>query len=82
MVAHNLNNAYFPTPNVVLNGRQQVLNQEAQASIAINHYFHALNEWTNKPYLEIILNQNGRMNVIALPDTDRDWYALSTVCIW
>ncbi|XP_013142060.1 PREDICTED: membrane alanyl aminopeptidase-like isoform X2 [Papilio polytes] len=82
MVAHNLNNAYFPTPNVVLNGRAQVLNQEAQASIAINHYFHALNEWTNKPYLEILLNQNGRMNVIALPDTDRDWYALSTVCIW
>ncbi|XP_014370589.2 membrane alanyl aminopeptidase [Papilio machaon] len=82
MVAHNLNNAYFPTPNVVLNGRPQVINQEAQASIAINHYYHALNEWTNKPYLEIILNQNERMHIIALPDTDRDWYALSTVCIW
>ncbi|CAH2070904.1 unnamed protein product, partial [Iphiclides podalirius] len=54
-------------------GQEGVFNQEAQATIAINHYFHALNEWTNKQYLEIILNQNGRMNVIALPDSDRDW---------
>ncbi|CAG5041313.1 unnamed protein product [Parnassius apollo] len=82
MVAHNLNNIYYPTQNVLLHGRREISNQEAQASIAINHYYHALNEWTNKPYLEIILNQDGRMNVIALPDSDRDWYALSTVCIW
>ncbi|CAK1599087.1 unnamed protein product [Parnassius mnemosyne] len=82
MVAHNLNNIYYPTQNVLLNARPGVFNQEAQASIAINHYFHALNDWTNKPYLEIILNQDGRMNVVALPDSDRDWYALSTVCIW
>ncbi|XP_068631137.1 membrane alanyl aminopeptidase-like [Battus philenor] len=82
MVAHNLNNAYFPTPNVVLNGRSGVMNQDAQASIAINHYFNALNEWTSKPYVEIVVNQNGRLNIIAVPDIDRDWYALSTVSIW
>ncbi|KAI8424610.1 hypothetical protein MSG28_003044 [Choristoneura fumiferana] len=82
MVAHNFNNINNPTANVQLHARPGVSNQENQASVAINYYFNNLEEWTSKTYTEIVLDQDGRMLVIALPDIHKDWYALSTVCIW
>lgn len=82
MVAHNLININIPTNNVRLFGRPGLINQDAQASVAINFYFNALNEWTDKPYFEIILNQDGRMNIMAFPDVSRDWHALSNIGIW
>lgn len=82
MVGHSFPNAIpIAAQNVFVYGRSG-LNQDNQASLSINYYFNELNEWTNKPYFEIVLNQDGRMNIFALPDTARDWYALSTVCIW
>lgn len=82
MVAHNFNNINNPTAGVQLYARPGVINQENQASVAINSYFNNLELWTQKPYNEIVLDQDGRMLVIALPDVHKDWYALSTVCIW
>ncbi|XP_063619790.1 aminopeptidase N-like [Cydia splendana] len=82
MVAHNFNNINNPAAGVQLYARPGVLNQENQASVAINSYFYNLELWTEKPYNEIVLDQDGRMLVIALPDVHKDWYALSTVCIW
>ncbi|XP_063360349.1 aminopeptidase N-like [Cydia amplana] len=82
MVAHNFNNINNPAAGVQLYARPGVINQENQASVAINSYFNNLEQWTQKPYNEIVLDQDGRMLVIALPDVHKDWYALSTVCIW
>ncbi|XP_049870319.1 membrane alanyl aminopeptidase-like [Pectinophora gossypiella] len=81
MLAHNFNTIVIPTNDVHLVGRSG-LGQDAQTSIAMNHFFNALNEWTNKPYFEIMGDQDGRMVVAALTDTSVDWHALSTVCIW
>ncbi|XP_072939971.1 membrane alanyl aminopeptidase-like [Epargyreus clarus] len=82
MVAHNLNNINIPIANVLLYARPGVANQDAQAAVAINFYFTQLNEWTRKPYTEIVRDQDGRMHIFAFPDIYRDWYALSTVCLW
>ncbi|XP_048007237.1 aminopeptidase N-like isoform X1 [Leguminivora glycinivorella] len=82
MVAHNFNNINNPAAGVQLYARPGVINQENQASVAINSYFNNMELWTQKPYNEIVLDQDGRMLVIALPDVHKDWYALSTVCIW
>ncbi|XP_041970735.1 membrane alanyl aminopeptidase-like [Aricia agestis] len=82
MIAHNFQVLSMPTANVFLYGRQLTSNQESQGAVAINNYYHALNEWTNKPFLEIVVDQTESLNVIALPDVDREWYSLSTVCIW
>ncbi|XP_075971877.1 membrane alanyl aminopeptidase-like isoform X2 [Anticarsia gemmatalis] len=82
MIAHNFININIPTAQVLLFGRAGITNQDAQASVAINYYYNQLNEWTNRPYLEIIQNQDGRMNIVALPDISMDWHALSTVAIW
>ncbi|KAI5638670.1 membrane alanyl aminopeptidase [Phthorimaea operculella] len=81
MLAHNFQTVMIPQNNVVLRGRTG-LNQEAQAIAAIQSFFNDLNEWTNKDYFSIIVDQNGQMNIFALPDTNVDWSALSTVCIW
>ncbi|NP_001266329.1 membrane alanyl aminopeptidase-like [Bombyx mori] len=82
MIAHDFINLNIPTTDVLLVGRPGLSNQDSQASLAINAFFSFLNEWTEKPYFEIILNQESRMHVIALPDVDRDWHALSIVGIW
>lgn len=82
MVAHNLNNINIPISNVLLYARPGVANQDAQAAVAINFYFTQLNEWTGKPYAEMLRDQDGRMHIFAFPDIHRDWYALSTVSIW
>ncbi|XP_047528953.1 membrane alanyl aminopeptidase-like [Vanessa atalanta] len=82
MVAHDFRTVVSPATNVHLYVRQGVSNQENLAATAIHSYYLALNEWTQKPYTEIIANQDGRMHVLALPDVSQDWYALSTVCIW
>ncbi|XP_050343836.1 aminopeptidase N-like [Nymphalis io] len=82
MVAHDFRNVGSPVANVHLYVRQGVTNQEDLASAAIHNYYVALNEWTKKPHNEIIANQDGRLHIIAIPDVSKDWYALSTVCIW
>ncbi|CAH0725369.1 unnamed protein product, partial [Brenthis ino] len=82
MVAHNFDVTNIPSVNVQIHTRQRVSNQNTVTSVAIIDYFNALNEWTEKPYDEIVMNQNERMNIIAVPDISRDWTALSTVCIW
>ncbi|KAG6458907.1 hypothetical protein O3G_MSEX011116 [Manduca sexta] len=82
MIAHDFNNLNIPATNVALIGRPGVPNQDSQGSIAINAYFNYLNTWTEKQYFEIIVNQNSRLHIIALPDVDREWNALSTIGIW
>ncbi|XP_049694530.2 membrane alanyl aminopeptidase isoform X1 [Helicoverpa armigera] len=82
MIAHDFVNINIPTTNVMLIGRPGLSNQDSQASIAINTYFNNLNEWTGKSYQEIIVDQDGRMNIIALPDVSTDWNSLSIVGIW
>lgn len=82
MVAHNFNVLNIPTANVHIYTRPLVSIDTALTSIAVNNYYNALNEWTDKPYLEITNDQDGRMHIIAVPDISRDWTALSTVCIW
>lgn len=82
MAAHNFNNVNVPTSNVLLYVRPGVSNQESQASVAFNFYFNTLNEWTNKPYFEIQMNQNPQLSILALPDVSVDWYGLSMIGIW
>uniref|UniRef100_A0A2A4J290 Aminopeptidase n=1 Tax=Heliothis virescens TaxID=7102 RepID=A0A2A4J290_HELVI len=82
MVAHDFVNINIPTTNVMLIGRPGLSAQDSQASIAINSYFNNLNEWTGKNYHEIIVDQDGRMNIIALPDVSTEWNSLSIVGIW
>ncbi|KAH9643211.1 hypothetical protein HF086_012873 [Spodoptera exigua] len=82
MMAHNFVTVNLPTANVLLYSRPGISNQDSQASVAINSYFNNLNEWTQKPYFEIINNQDGRMNIMVLPDVSTDWNSLSTVGIW
>lgn len=81
MVAHSFPTVTIPITNVMLYSRQ-LQNQDAVASAAIHFYFTNLNEWTNKPYFEILLNQNENLHILALPDISTDWHALSTVGIW
>ncbi|XP_013184638.1 membrane alanyl aminopeptidase isoform X2 [Amyelois transitella] len=81
MVAHNFESVLIPTPGVQVYGRVGLTNQDAQA-VAINFFFNTLNAWTNKEYSDIDDNQDGRMVILALPDVDIEWSALSTVAIW
>lgn len=81
MVAHNFIPAVNPATNVVLYGRSG-LNQHNLAGVAINDFLTAYNEKLNKDYFTINPNQDGRMHIFALPDTNEEWNALSTVCIW
>lgn len=82
MIAHNFETITVPTTNVLLFGRPGLFGQDSVASIAINYYFNTLNTWTNKNFLEIDINQDGRMLILALPDVSVDWYSLSVVGIW
>lgn len=81
MVNHNFIGIGVPATNVVLYGRSG-LNQHNLASIAINDFLNAYNTKLGKDYFEIDVNQDGRMHIFALPDTNVEWYALSTICIW
>lgn len=81
MVAHNFNSVVSPITNVVLYGRSG-LNQHDLASVTINAFFNAFNEKLDKEYIEIDENQDGSMHIFALPDTNMEWIALSTICIW
>ncbi|KAJ8733124.1 hypothetical protein PYW08_001422 [Mythimna loreyi] len=82
MVAHNFVNINIPIANVLLYGRAGISNQDAIASLAINSFYTNLNEWTDKLYTEIIVHQDGRMHIMALPDVSTDWHSLSMVGIW
>lgn len=82
MIAHNFINLNIPITNVILTGRPGISNQDSQASLAVNSYFNFFNEWTNKPYFEIVVNQAANLHIVAIPDVDTDWYSLSTVGIW
>lgn len=80
MVAHNMNAANLPTSRVIVYTRPGRAGD--QSNVAISSYFNFLNEFTDKPYENIIANQQGELHIIATPDVDRDWYALSTMVIW
>ncbi|CAK1546282.1 unnamed protein product [Leptosia nina] len=82
MMAHNLSPANLPASNVVLYTRPTRNSGDLQTSVAINNYFNFFNNFTAKPYDSIIANQQGGMHIMALPDVDRDWYALSTIAVW
>ncbi|XP_034830016.1 aminopeptidase N-like [Maniola hyperantus] len=83
MVAHSLNHVNTPVTDLVnLYAREGTNRQEAIASGAISHFYNALNEWTGKEHRNIINGQNGGLHVMAMPDVARDWYGLSTLCIW
>lgn len=82
MMATNLVNINTPTANVLLFARPGVSNADSQASVAINSFFNNLNEWTQKSYVDVVRDQNGAMNIIALPDVSTDWNSLSIVGIW
>lgn len=82
LVAHNFITFQIPGENVQLYGRPQMNGQQSYALIMTQNLYRGLNEWTDRHYTEIHMNQNGIMNVFALPDITRDWYALSTVGIW
>ncbi|VVD01645.1 unnamed protein product, partial [Leptidea sinapis] len=82
LVAHNMNAVSIQFQNVIFYIRQGVMNQDALSSSAINSFFSTLTEWTKKPYEEIFNGQEERLHILAVPDVDRDWYALSTISIW
>ncbi|XP_050667552.1 aminopeptidase N-like [Leptidea sinapis] len=82
LVAHNMNAVSIQFQNVIFYVRQGVMNQDALSSSAINSFFSTLTEWTKKPYEEIFNGQEERLHILAVPDVDRDWYALSTISIW
>ncbi|OWR41739.1 aminopeptidase N like protein [Danaus plexippus plexippus] len=82
MVAHNLVSISVPVGNVIIYGRQGIGNQDAQAAAAINYYFNAFYEWTQTSYFQIVNEQDNRLHIMAVPDINREWYALSTICIW
>lgn len=82
MAAHNFNNINLPTNNVLLYIRPGVTQQDAQASVAFNFYFNNLNEWADRSYFEIQMDQNPQLSILALPDTSVDWYGLSIIGIW
>lgn len=81
MVAHNFIDIAIPESNVVLYVRPG-LNQDSQASVAIETFFNSYNEMLNQDYFQINVNQDGKMHIFALPDTNVEWNALSTICIW
>lgn len=81
MVAHSFTDIVIPVPNVILYGRPG-LNQDSLASVAIDAFFTSYNEKLEKEYFEIDVNQDGRLHIFALPDTNVEWNALSTICIW
>ncbi|CAH0605710.1 unnamed protein product [Chrysodeixis includens] len=82
MVAHNLVIINTPITNVPLYTRPGLAGQMSLPSVAIHAFFTSLNEWTNRSYVEIIADQNGNMNILALPDVSKQWNSLSTVGIW
>ncbi|XP_052740779.1 aminopeptidase N-like [Bicyclus anynana] len=83
MVAHSMNNIVNPVPNLVsLYVRRGILNQDQYGSVAISSYYVALNTWTGLDHSQIIEHQDGGLHVMAVPDVHRDWYGLSTLCIW
>ncbi|XP_045765828.1 aminopeptidase N-like [Maniola jurtina] len=83
MVAHSLNHVNTPVTDLVnLYAREGTNRQETVASGAISHFYNALNEWTGREHQNIIRDQNGGLHVMAMPDVARDWYGLSTLCIW
>ncbi|CAB3260804.1 unnamed protein product [Arctia plantaginis] len=82
MIAHNFLNINLPTANVLLHARPGLQTQDAQASVAINSYFNNLQEWTDKDYFTIHLDQDGRLNIVALPDVSTNWHSLSVIGIW
>lgn len=81
MVSHNFVEISIPAENVALYGRPD-LNQDSLASNAIDTFLTSYNEKLNKEYFKIDVNQDGRMHIFALPDTNVEWNALSTICIW
>ncbi|XP_063824400.1 membrane alanyl aminopeptidase-like [Ostrinia nubilalis] len=81
MIAHNYNPINTPIAGVSLIARPGVTSQD-RASVAINSFMTWLNEWTQKNYFEIVVNQAATMNVIAIPDVANSWYSLSIVGIW
>lgn len=81
MVAHSFPTIALPAANVILYGRP-ILNQDNLANLAINAFLTTFNSIMDKDYFEINVNQDGRMHIFALPDTNVEWNALSTVCIW
>lgn len=81
MVAHNFGTLGLPAPNVILYGRP-LLNQGNLANVAINAFFNNYYEIMDKDFFEIDINQDGRLHIFALPDTNVQWNALSTICIW
>ncbi|XP_026737103.1 membrane alanyl aminopeptidase-like isoform X2 [Trichoplusia ni] len=82
MVAHNLAIINTPIQNAPLFARPGLTGQMSQPSVAINSYYNFLNAWTNRSFVDIIADQNGNMNILALPDVSKDWNSLSTVGIW
>ncbi|XP_022125613.2 aminopeptidase N isoform X1 [Pieris rapae] len=82
MIAHNMNAANLPTSRVIVYTRPGRNSGDQQSNVAISSYFNFFNNFTGKPYENIIANQQGELHIMALPDVDRDWYALSTMAIW
>ncbi|CAH2105886.1 unnamed protein product [Euphydryas editha] len=84
MVAHNLQEVtQLASTNARLYVRPGInSNLHSVASIAISDFYNNLNVWTGQAHSEMLLNQNGNLHVMTLPDVSRDWYALSTICIW
>lgn len=81
LVAHNFNGVNLPgVANVRILGRSTA--QTNYAAMMTGSIFQFLNDWTEKPYNEIHNLQDGSMQVFAMPDMTRDWFALSTVAIW
>lgn len=81
MVAHDFIPVAMPATDVVLYGRSG-LNQYNLAGIAINDFLAAYNEKLDKDYFDFDANQDDTLHIFALPDTNVEWNALSTICIW
>lgn len=82
MIAHNFININVPVANILLHARAGLQSQDAQASVAINSFFNNLQEWTDRDFFSIHLNQDGRLNIVALPDVSTNWHSLSVIGIW
>jgi hypothetical protein len=82
LIGHDFTPYNVPVSNVLLFGRQGQQGQDNLASVAINSFFNTLNDWTNKNYFDIQVNQATNMHIIAFPDVAKEWNSLSIVGIW
>lgn len=81
MVAHTFSSNNVAN-NLRLSYRQGINSLETLGRVAMTDFFDRLQDWTEKEFNEIQLNQRQDLEIIALPDISKDWCGLGSVGIW